>query len=162
MPGRTRLPRRTLLLAMAVLAALSWGRLLNARTRPVAAGLVAGRLAHCPDRPNCVASQDASPEQTLAPLACHRAPAETLSALAAWLRGQPRVTVIRQTPEYLHATFRSGIWGFVDDVEFLAEPGAGVIHVRSASRVGYSDLGANRRRVENLRQALERAGVLGR
>lgn len=161
MPGPIRLPRRTLLLAAAVPAALLLGRLLNARARPAAGGLVAGRLAACPDRPNCVASQDASPGQAIPPLACRRPPMEALAALASWLRGQPRVTVIRQTPEYLHAAFRTRVWGFIDDVEWLADPGAGVIHVRSASRVGYSDLGTNRRRIENLRRAVERAGVLG-
>ena len=52
---------------------------------------------------------------------------------------------------YLHAEFKSALLGFVDDVQFMADPAAGVIHMRSASRVGYSDLGANRKRVENIR-----------
>jgi uncharacterized protein (DUF1499 family) len=59
--------------------------------------------------------------------------------------------VITATQTYLHAEFRSAVFRFVDDLEFLADESAGVIHVRSASRVGTSDLGVNRRRVETIR-----------
>ena len=58
---------------------------------------------------------------------------------------------------YIAATFSSKVFGFVDDVELRADAEAGVIHVRSASRVGRSDLGANRRRVESIRQRLPAA-----
>lgn len=142
------------------LVALMFSRLINARTQPVAGGVAAGRLSACPDRPNCVGSQDPDPDHAVAPLACRRPPAEVLPDLAAWLARQPRVIVVRQTPEYVHATFRTRVWGFLDDVEFLADPGSGVIQVRSASRVGYSDLGANRRRIETLRSELSHDGVL--
>jgi uncharacterized protein (DUF1499 family) len=64
---------------------------------------------------------------------------------------QPRTTLAEQRPGYLRFEFRSRIFRFVDDVEFLADPAAGVIHVRSASRTGHSDLGVNRRRIEILR-----------
>lgn len=65
----------------------------------------------------------------------------------------PRTRIRRDEAAYLHAEFRSLIFRFVDDVEFLLDADAGVIHVRSASRLGYSDLGVNRRRVEAIRQA---------
>lgn len=159
---RTRHRRRVLAAAAAVaLVALMFSRLFNRRTTPVAGGVVAGRLASCPDSPNCVSSQDPDPGHAIPPLACGRAPAEVLPAVAAWLARQPGVAVVRQTPDYLHVTFRTRVWGFMDDVELLADPGARAIQVRSASRLGYSDLGTNRRRVEALREALTRAGVLG-
>jgi uncharacterized protein (DUF1499 family) len=64
----------------------------------------------------------------------------------------PGASIVVQAPGYLHAEFRTRWLGFVDDVELLLDPAAGVIHVRSASRLGHSDLGTNRRRVEAIRQ----------
>jgi uncharacterized protein (DUF1499 family) len=63
----------------------------------------------------------------------------------------PRAKVMTDSDTYLHVEFRSLVFRFVDDVEFLADDDAKVIHVRSASRVGHSDLGANRRRIETIR-----------
>jgi uncharacterized protein (DUF1499 family) len=65
--------------------------------------------------------------------------------------------VVAATPTYLHAEARSLIFRFVDDVEFLIDPGQRRIQVRSASRIGYSDFGVNRRRVERIRQAFIQA-----
>lgn len=67
------------------------------------------------------------------------------------LESLPQATIATREPNYLHVEFRSSLFGFVDDVEFLADEAANVIHVRSASRIGYSDGGTNRRRVEMLR-----------
>ena len=58
-------------------------------------------------------------------------------------------------PDYIRAEFRSRIFQFVDDVEFLFENQGNVIHVKSASRTGYSDFGVNRKRVEKIRAAFE-------
>jgi uncharacterized protein (DUF1499 family) len=63
----------------------------------------------------------------------------------------PRTKVISISGNYLHAEFRTLIFGYVDDVEFLVDVNAKKIHIRSASRLGYSDLGANLSRVEKLR-----------
>lgn len=71
------------------------------------------------------------------------------------LRAMPRVQIRSDRAGYLHAEFRSLILRFVDDVEFLIDVKAGVIHVRSASRLGYSDLGVNRSRVETIRTAFD-------
>jgi len=65
------------------------------------------------------------------------------------------LTVVEDTGSYLHAEARSRVFRFVDDVEFVLDPGARVIQVRSASRVGYSDFGVNRRRVERLGKAFD-------
>ena len=115
-------------------------------------GLHDGRLAACPDSPNCVCSQDAEAAHAIAPLAFRGSAADAMRALKQVLAGQPLVRVITEAPNYLHAEFRTPLCRFVDDVEFLVVEKAHVIHVRSASRVGYSDLGTNRRRVEALRR----------
>ncbi|WP_428408167.1 DUF1499 domain-containing protein [Hyphococcus sp.] len=110
-------------------------------------GLVDGALAPCPSSPNCVSSEPETPEShAVAPL-----------PLSAWDR-LPRLIeekggrVVALRNDYLGAVFSTPLMGFVDDVEFrLAED---AVHLRSASRVGYSDMGANRKRVEDLRAAL--------
>jgi uncharacterized protein (DUF1499 family) len=63
----------------------------------------------------------------------------------------PRAEIVEEGPGYLHATFTSPLFRFVDDLELRADAEAGVVHVRSASRAGYYDFGANARRVEALR-----------
>ena len=70
------------------------------------------------------------------------------------LEGMPRTTVVRDEGNYLHAEFRSRLLGFVDDVEFTYDAQAGVLHVRSASRLGRRDFGVNRARVEALRRRI--------
>lgn len=71
-----------------------------------------------------------------------------MERLKSIVAGMPRAKVVSSTDRYLHAEFTSALFRFVDDVEFLIDPDAKQIHFRSASRVGYSDLGANRRRME--------------
>ena len=72
----------------------------------------------------------------------------------------PRATVIHEADHYLHAECASAIFGFVDDLELHLRADEGVVAVRSASRIGYSDMGVNRRRVEGLRRDLKERGVL--
>ena len=74
------------------------------------------------------------------------------------IEAYPRTQIVTSSGPYLHVEFRSLIFRFVDDVEFLIDPQERVIHFRSASRVGYSDLGANRRRLRQLQQALNANG----
>jgi uncharacterized protein (DUF1499 family) len=66
-----------------------------------------------------------------------------------------RTMIVEETATYLHIEVASALFGFVDDVEFFVDDTEKKIHVRSASRLGYSDLGVNRRRVERIRQAWE-------
>jgi uncharacterized protein (DUF1499 family) len=113
-----------------------------------------GRLVPCPDRPNCVSSQAADSEHAIAPIAMYRDPAAAMSDLADVIRAMHGATVIAAGPDYLHAEFASTVFGFVDDVEFVPDASANVIHVRSAARLGASDFGVNRRRVETIRVTL--------
>jgi uncharacterized protein (DUF1499 family) len=133
-----------------------FGRLF-AGEAPPGLGLSAGRLADCPARPNCVSSTAADPEHFVDPLRHAGAATAAMLLLVEVVRREPGAAVVTQRPDYLYAEFASAVFGFVDDVEFHAA-GDGRIDVRSASRLGYSDFGANRRRVEKLRAAFTAAG----
>ncbi|MCW6037590.1 DUF1499 domain-containing protein [Spirulina subsalsa FACHB-351] len=117
--------------------------------RPTNLGVKDGKLAPCPNSPNCVNSQSDQTPAKIAPL-----PAVPMSQLRQVIEGMERTTIIEATDNYLYAEFKSKIMGYVDDVEFYLDANANVIHVRSASRLGQSDLGVNRKRVEAIRAAL--------
>ena len=118
--------------------------------RPADLGARDGRLSACRRSPNCVSSQ-ADPgdrEHYIAPLAF----TGTIAELRRAIESLPRVTVIREAPDYLYAEFRTPLLRYVDDVEFVKA--GSVLHVRSASRLGRRDFGVNRRRVEEIRRLL--------
>jgi uncharacterized protein (DUF1499 family) len=125
--------------------------------RPSNLGVRDGRLAPCPDTPNCVGTQAADEGHRIEPLAYDGSAEEAMVRLKAALSTLPRTRVVTETPDYLHAECTSLVFRFVDDVEFLLDRERKVIHFRSASRVGHSDLGVNRRRMEALRQAFAAA-----
>jgi uncharacterized protein (DUF1499 family) len=111
-----------------------------------ARGLEDGRLRPCPKSPNCVSSE--APAHDLAPFA--PADENRLERLREVIVSQGG-SIEAEDAGYLHATFRSRIFGFVDDLECRLD--GGLIHIRSAARTGWWDLGTNRRRVERLRKA---------
>jgi uncharacterized protein (DUF1499 family) len=121
--------------------------------RPTNLGATDGKLAVCPDTPNCVSSQapDTDVQHKIAPLSYTKSPAEAMAALKAVIQGMERTEIIGEKENYLYAEFTSALMGYVDDVEFLVDSTAKVIHVRSASRLGQSDLGVNRKRIEEIR-----------
>ncbi len=122
-------------------------------TPPATLGSAVGGLAPCPESPNCVSSLAADAEHAIAPFRYTFARERMEGAILQALGDQDRAQVTLQEPGYIRAEFTSLIMRFVDDVEFWLEQ-PGVVHVRSASRLGYSDLGANRKRVERLREEL--------
>lgn len=119
---------------------------------PLNLGVVDQRLSPCPDSPNCVCSQDKTPTHEIAPLQYSGPKKNILQRLTAILSTQRGCRIIVQDENYLRAEFRSLCFRFVDDVEFLLDSGQNVIQVRSASRIGHSDLGANRKRIEAIRK----------
>ena len=121
--------------------------------RPDYLGVKDGRLARPKSTPNCVASQadPADTEHYIAPIAFKGNAAAAMAAARKAVDGMQGATVIRQEGNYLYAEYRSKVMGFVDDVEFFFDEKAGVIHVRSASRLGRRDFGVNRARAEDLR-----------
>lgn len=115
-------------------------------------GIRNGRLADCPSTPNCVSSQSSDPKHFVAPLSFQGSAVEAKRRLIAVLRQMKRAEITTEQENYVHAEFTSLIFRFVDDVEFLIDASNQVVHVRSASRTGTSDLGVNRRRVEEIRR----------
>lgn len=129
---------------------------LFAGTPPANLGAKDGRLAACPSSPNCVSSQGDPADAThyIAPIAFKRDARAAWRALRETVAASERVKIIDEQDGYLRAEFATQFFGFVDDVEFLLDAPARVIHVRSASRLGYGDLGVNRARIETLRTRL--------
>jgi len=111
-------------------------------------GVQNGRLTPCPDSPNCVSSFATDETHAIEPLAASLADVERV------LLEFDDTNIVSSEGNYLYAEFTTRIMGYVDDVEFLYDRNNGVTHVRSASRLGYSDLGANRNRIERIRSAL--------
>lgn len=125
-------------------------------TRPDNLGVKEGKLADCPSSPNCVSSQTPKEdaEHYVEPLPYSGNPDEAIATLKSLIEGMERTEIIKSDSHYLYSEFTSKLMGFVDDVEFYIDENAGVIHVRSASRLGQSDLGVNRKRVEEIRAKL--------
>jgi uncharacterized protein (DUF1499 family) len=127
-------------------------------SRPANLGETNGRLAACPDSPNCVSSQANDEAHRCPPLDYTGSGPEAMARLKAVLADQPRTRLVTETDIYLHAEVTSAVLRFVDDVEFVLDDSHKLIHCRSAARVGYSDFGVNRRRMETIaRRFRERA-----
>ncbi len=126
--------------------------------RPSADFIARGQLAPCPSSPNCVSSLASDEGHRIAPLAIPGDAAAQMAALLAVVGDMPRTEIQAQTDNYLWVVFTSRLLRFRDDVEFLLGPGDAV-QVRSASRLGYSDLGVNRKRVETIRARLAAAAA---
>jgi uncharacterized protein (DUF1499 family) len=125
--------------------------------RPDNLGVQDGRLAGCGRRLNCVSSQ-ADPgdaRRYVAPIPFKGSAADALAASRRAVESMQRARVVRAEGNYLHAEFRSRLMGYVDDLELTHDAQAGVLHVRSASRLGRRDFGVNRARVEALRARLK-------
>jgi uncharacterized protein (DUF1499 family) len=120
--------------------------------KPDNLGVTDGKLAPCPNNPNCVSTQAADDPHRIAPLTFDCAPDEAMKRLKAVIAALPRLHIITETEEYLYVEATSLIFRFVDDVEFLVDRKENLIHFRSASRVGRSDLGVNRARMEQVRK----------
>ncbi len=126
-------------------------------TMPANLGAKDGKLAPCPETPNCVSSQAADEQHRIDPFPFTGPVEAAMARLAVIVRSFPRTAVVSENGTYLHVAFTSALFRFVDDVEFLADEAAKVIHVRSASRLGKSDLGVNRKRVEEIRRRWQEA-----
>ncbi len=112
-------------------------------------------LRRCPRRLCCVCSQSNTGQyHQIAPLAVHGDPAAAFCQLQTRIIAMPRTKLVTATDTYLHAVCRT-LLGFVDDLECCLCASERLIHVRSASRFGFYDIGVNRRRVETLRRQLQ-------
>jgi uncharacterized protein (DUF1499 family) len=117
--------------------------------RPVNLGARDGLLAACPASPNCVSSQADDERHRIAPLAFSDDPDAAIARLKRVLGQRRDTTMLEELPGYLRVELRTHL--FTDDGEFLLDRTQRVVHVRSASRLGYSDLGKNRSRMNEIR-----------
>jgi uncharacterized protein (DUF1499 family) len=153
--SNTRWKRKLLLVAAFSIIAL-YGLSMTS-SRPSNLGVREGQLAECPDSPNCVSTQTDRQTHRMEslPFSGERDDAvEKIKQIVA--RVSSRVKLVEEKEGYLAYEFTSLMFRFIDDVEFLVDDEAGVVHFRSASRVGHSDLGANRRRMMKFSEEFNR------
>jgi len=116
-------------------------------------GLKDGKLTPCPDSPNCVCSETHTQNDAEHFVAAIQGDKATWDKLKPIIRAQGG-EIVQEDASYIHATFRSPVFQFVDDVELRLDEANTTIHIRSASRMGRSDFGVNRSRVEAIKKAL--------
>ena len=131
---------------------------------PTDLGIKQGKLKGLPLTPNCVSSQAGlypdHPQREYAnikPLMLRGDGPTTIAKIKRLIESASGAKLITSAPDYLYAQYTTPLMKYVDDVEFWFDPSASVIQVRSGSRLGDSDLGANRKRIESLRAALTAA-----
>lgn len=143
------------------MAVLGTGLLLScAGTPPSDLGVGEGGLRLCPESPNCVSSRDTDEVHGIAALAIAGDSTAAWTAAREIVAATERTRIVTENSGYLHAESTSALMRYVDDLELELRAEDGVIAVRSASRVGYGDMGVNRERVEALRAELVSAGVV--
>jgi uncharacterized protein (DUF1499 family) len=133
-----------------------WSNNMFAGSPPTNIGVNNGRLTNCPATPNCVSSQApaSDPQHAIAPLQLSGDIPTSMANLKQVIAAMPRTKIIKETNDYLYVEFATKLMGFVDDVELYLGNDTKVIQVRSASRLGESDLGVNRQRIEEIRSKL--------
>ena len=122
-----------------------------AGTRPTSIGVYSGSLTPCPEKPNCVSSHAKDKKHFSESFPYTTEKSVAFNCLKEIISGQTRTTIVSETDNYLHVEYKTAFFGFVDDAEFYFPENESVVHIRSASRLGYSDLGVNRKRMEGLR-----------
>jgi uncharacterized protein (DUF1499 family) len=138
----------------AVFALLRWLLIPIASPKPDNLGVQNGRLAPCPDSPNCVSTQAERSLHLIDPIRYEAETAVIHQRLLRILHEMPLSTIVYTDPTYIHAEFCSPTWGFIDDVEFYFDEANQLIHFRSAARLGYGDRGVNRTRMEEIRERM--------
>jgi uncharacterized protein (DUF1499 family) len=157
------MPRSPSIASIAVVGLLASSTLLSTgcggrMPRALADG--SGRIAPCPSSPNCVSSEATDDLHAIAPFRLRGDGGEVWQGLIAHLDSLPRVEIVTAESGYLHAVFTSRLMHYRDDVEFALDAPARLIRVRSASRVGYGDMGVNRDRIESIRAVLAERGLV--
>jgi uncharacterized protein (DUF1499 family) len=146
----------TVIAVVLAIAFSLWSNNLFAGSPPIDLGVNHGKLTACLTTPNCVSSQ-APPidsQHAIAPLKMSGDVPTTIATLKHVIQAMPRTNIIKETNNYLYVEFTSKLMKFVDDVEFYLDNDTKMIQVRSASRLGESDLGVNRQRIEEIRSKL--------
>ena len=114
----------------------------------------------CPDTPNCVSSLAKDPKHRVEPLKLKKDPKTSWDIVRKTVSSLPRTKIVSEDDADIHAECRSMVFRFVDDLMLHLTPSDGIVHIRSASRTGYSDFGVNRRRVESIRKKLRYIDII--
>ncbi len=117
--------------------------------KPEKLGVVEGKFFPCPDSPNCVSTQETDKEHKIEPIKFSTE--NPIPKLKTVISSFPKTTILTKNENYIHAKFQSFLMNYIDDVEFFVDVENKLIHIKSASRLGKDDLGANRKRVEEIR-----------
>lgn len=124
--------------------------------RPENLGVQNGRLNNCPETPNCVCSfEDKTDKHFIEPFAYSAAEKDVTARLKEILNGMPRTKIVEQSENYISAECTSLLFRFTDDLEFYIDSEKKLLHFRSASRIGHSDLGVNRKRLDSIKEKLK-------
>ena len=126
-------------------------------TKPSNLGVRNGTLAVCPDSPNCESSLTSNSSHFMIPIAYDGDSATAMQSLLDVVSEMDGARVITSEDKYIHCELSTPLFRFVDDVEFLLDADESVIHFRSASRIGHSDFGQNRRRMNEIRRKFTEA-----
>lgn len=114
------------------------------------------QLKPCPKSPNCVSTEATDRTHAIAPFRYSGSASDALQHLHDVLKRLPRTKIVSTDATTIRAEFKTALFGFVDDGIFIVDDATKTIRFRSASRVGHSDLGVNRRRMEAIREQLKR------
>lgn len=139
---------------LALLLAVSLALVSCSGNSPANLGVSGSGMAPCPSSPNCVSSDALDSDHQISPFLLAVPAADAWPVVRDFVSKLPRTLIVHEKPGYLHAECRSALFGFVDDLELDLRSLEGIVAIRSASRLGYSDFGVNRRRVEALRTLL--------
>lgn len=121
-------------------------------TRPDIVGRGLDGIAPCPSTPNCVSTYASDSAHAIAPITFQGEADEAMERLVAVVNNMERTEIVTRSDRYLYVEFTTKVWRFVDDVEFVVDDSSSTIQFRSASRLGKSDLGVNRDRMEEVRR----------
>lgn len=114
----------------------------------------------CPTSPNCVSSQATNPDRQVEPFHLKAALKENWKRIQAQLSSLPGIRIMNNSDTLIQAECKSRVFRFVDDLTLILNPVTGRIDIRSASRLGYSDFGVNKRRISRLRDDLKRKNIV--
>ncbi|MDH3282226.1 MAG: DUF1499 domain-containing protein [Gammaproteobacteria bacterium] len=128
--------------------------------RPSNLGITEAGLAPCPVSANCVSSDASDGTHRVEAFVLSASPTDAWHVVREEVASLPRTTIVEESADYLYAECVSAVFGFVDDLELHLRASANLVAVRSASRLGSSDLGVNRRRIERLRETLRARGIV--
>ena len=113
-------------------------------------GIVDGKLHPCPKSPNCVSTQAIDEKHKIEPINYSGSLKDAKTKIMSIINSLKRFKIITNEENYIHIEFRTATFKFIDDVEFLFDDKEKVIHFRSRARMGYSDMGVNRKRMEEI------------